>query len=171
MLRRCIAMIVVAFLCFPVSAQSLTEWVSRNSHNKLTPSQSRPFVEAAFKYSIKHGVDPFLILAVMKKESGFRVKATSSEGAKGPMQVIAFWHKEKIRGRNLQNIDTGVDVGTMVLAEYLEENNGNTFKALKKYSGGSPEYARSVMKIRAKILNETGRDKVILAEFVKTVDN
>ena len=171
MLRRCIAMIVVAFLCFPVSAQSLTEWVSRNSHNKLTPSQSRPFVEAAFKYSIKHGVDPFLILAVMKKESGFRVKATSSEGAKGPMQVIAFWHKEKIRGRNLQNIDTGVDVGTMVLAEYLDENNGNTFKALKKYSGGSSEYARSVIKIRAKILNETGRDKVILAEFVKTVDN
>lgn len=164
-------MIVAVFLCFPAHSQSLVEWVSKNSHNKLTPSQSRPFVEAAFKYSLKHGVDPFLILAVMKKESGFRVKATSSEGAKGPMQVIAFWHKEKIKGRNLQTLDTGVDVGTMVLAEYLEENNGNTFKALRKYSGGSPEYARSVLGIRSRILAETGRDKKILADLSKTVDN
>lgn len=131
-----------------------TEWVVANSHNKISPAKAQRIVNAAISAGNRHGVDPVLILAVMRTESGYRADVTSVEGAKCLMQVIPKWHPEKIAGRNLLSIPVCADVGAQVIKEYLGMN-GTMRKALAKYSGGAKGYANKVFAWQARILMET----------------
>lgn len=83
-------------------------------------------------------------------------------GAQGIMQVIPRWHGEKVKGRSLYKLNVGAEVGTLVLAEYIAAARGDVKRALRKYSGGSNSYARSVLAYRARMLLET-RDGLRIA--------
>ena len=92
-------------------------------------------------------ISPTLILAVVAQESGFRPAARSGYGAEGLMQVSARHHPDKLRGlqRNaLLRPETNIRVGTQVLAEYLDQNDGRLAPALRKYSGNANAYSRKV---------------------------
>lgn len=153
---RFIKLVVTLFAAAVTSAQAapdhLIDWVQAESHYKMSRPAASRVVRAALVAAEKHRLDVELVLAVARQETGFRASARSFANARGVMQVIPRWHGEKIRGRNINDIRVGFDVGAHVLAEYLSAKRGNTRRALAKYSGGARQYADKVLRYRASIL-------------------
>lgn len=137
----------------PIAKQmSYVEKVTNRKENiaqYLTQKYKKPYpavreiVELAWEESAKHpDVPPELVLAVIQKESSLNEKASSSYGAKGYMQVVSRFHKEKLKPReSLHDAEVNIRVGTQILQEYLALKNGNLRAALKKYSGNAKGYA------------------------------
>lgn len=109
-------------------------------------------VSGAFDAGRKVGIDPLLILAVMAVESKFNPIAESGMGAKGLMQVIPRFHKDKLveHGGPDSVLDpmTNILVGARILKEYTRRA-GSVEAGLQLYSGGlsdtSGQYAQKVM--------------------------
>lgn len=59
--------------------------------------------------------DPKLILAIIATESSFNAKALSRRDAAGYLQVIPKWHRDKIKGRNIWNMEVNIEVGVKIL--------------------------------------------------------
>jgi soluble lytic murein transglycosylase len=100
------------------------------------------------KYSYSYGVDPLLVMAVIREESHFYPKSTSPKGALGLMQVmpntaeeIAAWLKEDYNSVNLLSVEDNIRYGTWYLAALIKEYNGNTMLALAAYNAGSGRVA------------------------------
>lgn len=93
------------------------------------------------------GVDPLLIMSIIKIESGFNKYAISSVGAMGYMQVMPFWQKSiGDKQQNLFFLRTNLRYGCTILRHYLELENGNLFLALGRYNGsrGQSKYPNAV---------------------------
>lgn len=89
-----------------------------------------------------------LLLAVITKESTFRPNARSLDGSQGLMQVRTHVHKKLLKSlgiRNVFDVSSNILAGSTLLKTYLENAQGNTEQALKKYSGGSSKYAKSII--------------------------
>lgn len=99
--------------------------------------------ESVKKWAQEYGVDPFLVWAVMREESGFRPEAVSSSGACGLMQLLpstARWiAEEKLRipysDELLFDPDYNIRLGTWYL-RYLLEQFGEVAWAVAAYNGG-----------------------------------
>lgn len=128
--------------------QYATDWINKSV--KGSNSQTiKTIVDIAFEQGIKHKIDPFLILAVIKKESAFKPIARNRSKASGLMQVIPYWHRDKIRGRNIFSVPVNIEVGTLVLKDCLDRNYQNLNKALRCYSGGAGiKYAKDIRSTR-----------------------
>lgn len=95
-------------------------------------------------YSNEYNVDPYLIAAVIRIESGFSPRAVSSKGAVGLMQIMpttAKWAAEKMDIPNftvdsLINPDVNIRIGTWYLSHLLNEFDGDATLALAAYNGG-----------------------------------
>lgn len=111
-------------------------WVS-SLNTKATQDDVTRIVEIAFEQGIKHKIDPLLILSVIKKESTFNKNARNKRSpASGLMQVIPYWHKDKIQKRNIMRISVNIEVGSKILRDCLDKNSQNLNRALRCYSGG-----------------------------------
>lgn len=89
------------------------------------------------------GLEPSLVISVIRGESNFRKYAISSAGARGFMQVMPFW--SDIVGADsadLFNVRTNLRLGCAILRSYLDKENGNITRALARYNGsrGSDAY-------------------------------
>lgn len=83
----------------------------------------------------KHGVDPYLIKAVIKAESDFDSKALSSKGAGGLMQLMPA--TARIVGcHNLFNPKQNILGGTSYLRSLLDRYKGQVNLALAAYNAG-----------------------------------
>jgi soluble lytic murein transglycosylase-like protein len=124
-----------------------------------------PDVEALIsKYSGRNGLDPDLVRAVIKQESGGNARSVSPAGAQGLMQLMP----ETAAGYGVQNAldpDQNVAAGTRHLAGMLREFNGDLPKALAAYNagagavkryGGVPPYAETQRYVQ-NILGMLGR--------------
>jgi len=95
-------------------------------------------------YSNEYDVDPYLVSAIIKVESGFSPNVVSNKGAVGLMQIMpdtAKWAAEKMDITNfttdsLSNPDLNIKIGTWYLSNLLNEFEGNTILALAAYNGG-----------------------------------
>lgn len=97
--------------------------------------------------SSKYGVDPVLVLSVMKTESNFDPSAKSGKQAIGLMQVIAKFHPEKVNPAELKNPKKNIEVGTQILREYRDISRSDT-EALLRYNGSlgkKSSYAKKVL--------------------------
>ena len=100
------------------------------------------YIEEIQKYSNEYGVDPRVVLAIMRVESNFKSDATSKVNAKGLMQVLpdTAKHVAKLLNVNVNSVDlndpeTNVKFGTYYL-KYLMQNFSNMDTVYAAYNGG-----------------------------------
>jgi soluble lytic murein transglycosylase-like protein len=140
-----------------VSASSvLAQHISVEFKKPLSVSLN--IVKQAYAQSLLQGLPLPLVLGVIEKESGFNVRASNSYGAKGLMQVVPRFHPDKLEGldpSSLLTASVNLMAGTKVLKEYLDGASGNLALALRKYSGGSREYATTVERYSQKYAHLT----------------
>ncbi len=109
------------------------------------------YLEAVDTWSAHYSMPPLLVLSIIWRESFFNAKTLSSANARGPMQVIYIYHKEKLDSINkgeldLHDINIGVRVGVQVLREYFDRYDRNIFRAMQAYVGGEHKtYARDIL--------------------------
>lgn len=114
---------------------------------------SYPFYyrELIFSKANEHGVDPYLVMAVIREESRFNPAATSRSGAMGLMQLLPTTasylsgSKEKL---NYYNEELNVDLGVKYIAKLLKDNS--KMIAVASYNGGPGRIGRLFKKAKLK---------------------
>jgi len=124
------------------------EMSPRIAHKVPDELERRDLLATVHYESMRSGLDPQLVLAVIYHESGFKKFAFSSATARGYMQVMPFW--VTLIGapdQNLFNLRTNLRYGTVILRYYLDRENGDLYRALGRYNGsvGRPEYPVAVL--------------------------
>lgn len=112
--------------------------------------------EIVRRWSAIHGVDPLLVLAVMREESRFRTDAVSPAGAVGLMQLLPSTARgidPAIRPDVLTDPEANVRLGTAYLAGRLREFRGDVVTALAAYNAG-PGAARRFLSFRGADVDE-----------------
>lgn len=125
--------------------------------------------EHIVKYAKEYGMDPYMIAAVIKVESGFSPNVVSDKGAVGLMQIMpdtAKWAAEKMNMKDfkieeLMIPETNIKIGTWYLAELLEEFNKDSTLALAAYNGGRGNVQEW---IKSGVLKESMEDAIPFAE-------
>ena len=94
------------------------------------------------KYSTEYGVDKYLVYSIIKTESKFHTRATSSKNAKGLMQITdmtADWGREELGlGKvDIYDPETNINIGVWYLGKLQKEFKGNNKLIIAAYNGGS----------------------------------
>ena len=93
----------------------------------------------------RHGVDPYLVAAVIETESGWDESAKSSRGAEGLMQLMPETARDMIAlglvdasydASNLGDPATNIEFGCAYLSYLIRYFNGSTDKAIAAYNAG-----------------------------------
>jgi soluble lytic murein transglycosylase-like protein len=82
-----------------------------------------------------HGLDPYLILSVMRQESGFNRNALSPKGASGLMQLMPAT-ASRFGVRNIFDVRENILGGAKYLRWLLDRFNGDVRLALAGYNAG-----------------------------------
>lgn len=126
------------------ASDRLTEEVAPEQHTHtydipLSDELQRTVMELADRYGLCHE----LILAVIMTESSGRPDMTGDEGdAVGLMQIQPKWYQELISdtGLDVYKPAENVELGIIILRDFIRENDGNLDRALKQYNSGNPDY-------------------------------
>ena len=118
----------------------------------LTERVQRRVAIAIVREAEANGLDPLLVVAVIRTESAFNAYAVSGVGAMGLMQMmpttgslLATQRGTALRHRQtLLDAELNIELGTAYLAALLREF-GTVEAALLAYNGG-PSYARRVLR-------------------------
>ncbi len=110
------------------------------------------FVAEAHAAGEAFNVDPLLVLAVMSVESRFDPAARSRFGARGLMQIVPRFHRDKLAEHGgegaIHDPRVNVLVGTRILKDYLRQT-GSLHAGLQRYAGWQYDeekrYARKVI--------------------------
>lgn len=174
-MKAFITFILFAFTMIGVHAEGLNNrqeiihWM--RSHNpSLTVMEAGRIVDNAYYYSEKRGLQLSYVLGVIRAESAYDYTASNSYGAKGLMQVVPRYHKDKIANRDVLSIPVNIEVGTKVLDECLKKHKNDAYDALSCYSGGArPKYHLKVALAQAAIkrLNSKSSKAVVVASNKK----
>lgn len=104
------------------------------------------YEDAITQSASEHGVDPYLVAAVIQSESGWDASATSHKGAQGLMQVMPQTATDMVQKglvdgsqydpTNLLDPRTNIEFGCAYLSYLLSYFNGTTEKAIAAYNAG-----------------------------------
>ena len=111
-----------------------SDWIPTVNKN-ISKAQAETIVLHVFEEAKRHKIDPLLLLAIIRSESTFYSNAKSNKGARGLMQVMPRWHRDKIRGRNINDIGVNIEVGTTIINDCLKKYNDHVARALGCYLG------------------------------------
>lgn len=107
----------------------------------IYPYPHRAIIE---KYAAQYGVDPLLVVAVIREESKFLPQSESHKGAKGLMQLMPSTARSiapSIGDKTYSDDDLlipekNIQYGTWYLASLEKEFSENTTLAIAAYNGG-----------------------------------
>ncbi len=102
------------------------------NHMQISPSALRAKV---YSISERYGVDPMLIMAMIKVESNFMPYAISSAGAVGLMQLLPSTARTMNIG-NLYAPKENIEAGVRYFKYLYTLFNGNYIKAIAAYNAG-----------------------------------
>jgi soluble lytic murein transglycosylase-like protein len=91
--------------------------------------------EMVTQSAARHGIDPNLVFAVMRQESGFNPRAVSYKGASGLMQLMPATAR-RLGVTNIFDPAQNIDAGTRYLRFLLDIFNGDVKLALAGYNAG-----------------------------------
>jgi soluble lytic murein transglycosylase-like protein len=127
---------------FSFTEAAMSSYV-KSTNAELTSKQAMQIAVSAVRWAKEFKVEPTLLLAIAKVESGYNPYSISTAGALGLTQVIPRWHLEKIvaaRDRlstpELFNIDTNIYLGAWVISDCIKQFK-NESKALLCYNGSN----------------------------------
>ena len=152
-----IKMLTLFVLWISLSAQAFTpEWITQESRGRVKYRQASEIVSLVHRFAFQYEVDPALVFRIIRVESNFNPRAHSHANARGLMQVVPKWHREKILGRNLFLPEVGIEVGVRVIAEYLQKYQVER-RALRAYYGDhrSDTYPNKIYSVRPESKDET----------------
>jgi hypothetical protein len=109
-----------------------------------------PFVETINFESLRNGVDPSLVAAIISQESGFQTDVVSWRGARGLMQLMPGTWREFMPNAHcsgehappacsdmcIYNPDANIYVGTAYLRFLVDRYEGDIIAALASYNAG-----------------------------------
>jgi len=121
-----------------------------------------------WRHSEEVGIDPLLMMAIMRQESTYREFIVSHAGAIGLVQVMprtgalvaALMGEQSYSPRDLENPSTNIRYGTYYLSKLMERFGGVFPLAVASYNGGPHNVSRWLTQIN---------DNVTLAEFVELI--
>ncbi len=113
----------------------------------------RPIMRLSYPYKYetlvntnakRYGIDPFLLLSVMKAESNFKPDASSRKDAKGLMQITdqtAAWSAQQMGledfvPSSIYQPEQNINIGSWYLAKLLKDNDGYLINTLAAYNAG-----------------------------------
>lgn len=138
-------------------------WISTvNKDVKKTTADK--IIHYVFLEARRHKIDPLLLLSIISVESTFKTKTRSKAGAKGLMQVLPKWHKEKIRGRDINDIAVNIEVGTKIINDCLVKHKDNVNRALYCYLGGPSKSYSNKIAVNHKKLRQTIATQLFVLE-------
>ncbi len=113
-----------------------------------------PYRGTIIQASQRNEINPYLVAAVIRVESGFRPTVVSSRGAVGLMQIMpatAQWiavktHQGPIPAKLLTKVEVNVGLGSWYLRHLLNVYHGNEVLALAAYNSGPNTVAYWVSK-------------------------
>ena len=108
-----------------------------------------PLAELVQSASLRYGLDPRLVSAVIQVESGFVASARSPKGALGLMQVMPGTAARYgvASADDLISPAVNVDVGTRYLRDLWEMFRGNLELTLAAYNAGEGSVAKYGMRV------------------------
>jgi soluble lytic murein transglycosylase-like protein len=140
--------------------QALAAHLSRRFY--IAAEATEQVVRTSFRAAREVGLDPLLVLAVIAVESRFNPVAESVMGAKGLMQIIPKYHREKLaeHGGDVAVLDpeSNIWVGARILQEYVHRT-GTLEAGLQFYNGAMRDESASYA---AKVMAERQRLEVVL---------
>ncbi|HUL40743.1 MAG TPA: lytic transglycosylase domain-containing protein [Burkholderiales bacterium] len=152
MLRTAVSDDATPWLAFGSEAKAKA-WLadmSRRLADRMPNEQARmDFLRTVHYEASRAGLDPQLVLGLIQVESRFNKYAISRAGARGYMQVMPFWKKEiGSNEHDLFHLKTNLRYGCTILRYYLDQENGDLFRALGRYNGtlGQSKYPNRVVR-------------------------
>jgi soluble lytic murein transglycosylase-like protein len=124
-----VAAVLVATTAAAASPPPLAGW---------TASDLRYLVQ---KISVEHGLDPDLVDALVRVESGYNPRAVSKKGAMGLMQLMPETAR-RLRVRDPFDPEQNVDGGVREFARLIARYSGSLDLALAAYNAGEGAVAR-----------------------------
>ena len=113
-----------------------------------------------YKIGRQYNLSPYLLMAMIERESSGNAQAVNSTGDSGLMQVNLKWHEDRMERLGVSDLTdpySNILVAADYLSELLQENNYNMPLVLMKYNmdheqaetlmeqGMYSEYAQKVM--------------------------
>ncbi|MDR3542315.1 MAG: lytic transglycosylase domain-containing protein [Desulfosporosinus sp.] len=107
----------------------------------IYPYPHRDIIE---KYALQYGVDPLLVVAVIREESKFLPQSESHKGAKGLMQLMPSTAQsisqsigdKTYSDNDLLSPEKNIQYGTWYLASLRKVFSDNTMLVIAAYNGG-----------------------------------
>ncbi|HZT68561.1 MAG TPA: transglycosylase SLT domain-containing protein [Terriglobia bacterium] len=101
----------------------------------------KAYLSVIRRYAAQKSLSPYLVMGIIRQESGFYPRATSSQDARGLMQVLASTVTRSRRyratvGRRLYLPAYNVRFGCAFLRDLLKHYHGNVAEALAAYNAG-----------------------------------
>lgn len=99
-----------------------------------------PYREIVFEKAREKNINPYLVYAIMRRESMFNERAVSPKGARGLMQIMPEAFKKIENYRNfpidsLFNPKINIDAGVEILSNLID-SLGETYLAVAAYNAG-----------------------------------
>ncbi len=125
----------------------------RVRRSTLSGEEQRRVIAAVLRSSLRYGLDPFLVIAVLLVESDARPWAVSGKGAIGLMQVMPYMAEKLPLAGNLTTIESNVDAGCFILADNIRRLG--EAKGISSYFWGrhirGVAYLEKVQETRARV--------------------